>query len=364
MGRGFSVSTTRKKSVTDHFDKSLEPAPRIAKASPRPRIGFLGIGWIGRHRLQSIVESGAVEIAAVADLDTTAARGIAAKIPGAVAESSLDALLEMQLDGLVVATPTALHAEQAIAALEKGTAVFCQKPLGRSAAETARVIQAARLANRLLAVDLSYRFVRGVRKIKQMIIAGEIGTIYVADLVFHNAYGPDKTWYYDRTFSGGGCLIDLGIHLIDLALWMLDFPIVQNVSSRLFSQGRPLQHVPGALEDYALARLDLATGASVNLACSWRLPAGRDAVIRASFFGATGGLSVQNVDGSFYDFRAQHFQGTSRVILDEPPDPWGGRAGVAWAMQLSADATFDAQIERAHRVAEVIDGIYRQNISG
>ena len=350
--------------MTSHFDKSAEPALRTTKAAALPRVGFLGVGWIGRHRLQSIVESGAVEIAAVADFDSAAASKVAANIPGALAAPSLDALLEMQLDGLVVATPTALHAEQSIAALERNTAVFCQKPLGRSADETARVIRAARLANRLLAVDLSYRFVRGVQKIKQMISAGEIGTIYVADLVFHNAYGPDKAWYYDRKFSGGGCLIDLGIHLIDLALWMLDFPVVEKVSSRLFSQGKPVQDVAGALEDYALARLDLASGATVNLACSWRLPAGRDAVIHASFFGAAGALSIQNVGGSFYDFRAQRFQGTSRVILDEPPDPWGGRAAVAWGEQLSADATFDAQIEQAHPVAKVIDEIYRQNISG
>jgi predicted dehydrogenase len=349
--------------MTSNFDKSAEAAVRIAKPSPRPRVGFLGIGWIGRHRLQSIVESGAVEIVAVADFDSAAASEVAAQIPGAVAAPSLDPLLELQLDGLVIATPTALHAEQGIAALQKDTAVFCQKPLGRSAEETARVIRAARLANRLLAVDLSYRFVRGVQKIRQMISAGEIGTVYVADLVFHNAYGPDKAWYYDRKFSGGGCLIDLGIHLIDLALWMLDFPIVEKVSSRLFSQGRPLHNAAGALEDYALARLDLASGATVNLACSWRLPAGRDAVIRASFFGTAGGLSVQNVGGSFYDFRAQRFNGTSRMILDEPPDPWGGRAAVAWAEQLSADSSFDAKIERAYLVAEVIDEIYRQNVS-
>ena len=350
--------------MTSQFDQPAEPAPRIAKLSSRPRVGFLGVGWIGRHRLQSILECGAVEVAAVADSNSAAASEMAAQIPGAVAAPSLEALLELPLDGLVIATPTALHAEQAIIALEKDTAVFCQKPLGRSADETARVVRAARLANRLLAVDLSYRFVRGIQKIKQMISAGEIGTIYVADLVFHNAYGPDKGWYYDRDFSGGGCLIDLGIHLIDLALWILDFPVVENVSSRLFSQGRPVQHVPGALEDYALARLDLATGATINLACSWRLPAGRDAVIRASFFGPAGGLSVQNLGGSFYDFRAQRFEGTSRVILDEPPDPWGGRAAVAWAEQLSKDASFDGQIEQACLVAEVIDEIYRQNISG
>ena len=350
--------------MTSDFDRPAEAALRLAKGTPRPRVGFLGVGWIGRHRLQSIFEGGAVEIAAVADFDAAVAREVAGQIPGAVAVPSLDALLESELDGVVIATPTALHAEQATAALEKHTAVFCQKPLGRGADETARVIRAARLANRLLGVDLSYRFVRGVQKIKQLISTEEIGAVYVADLVFHNAYGPDKAWYYDRKFSGGGCLIDLGIHLIDLALWMLDFPEVQNVSSRLFSQGRPLQQLPGALEDYALARLDLATGATINVACSWRLPAGRDAVIRATFFGTAGGLSVQNIGGSFYDFCAQRLQGTSRVILEQPPDPWGGRAAVAWSQQLSADTSFDAQIDRAYPVAEVIDEIYRQNMAG
>ena len=350
--------------MSSNFDRSAEAALRLAKAAPRPRVGFLGVGWIGRHRLQSILERGAVEIAAVADFDGFVAREVAGQIPGAVVVPSLDALLEFELDGVVIATPTALHAEQATAALEKHTAVFCQKPLGRSADETARVIRAARLANRLLAVDLSYRFVRGIQKIKQMISEGEIGAVYVADLVFHNAYGPDKAWYYNRKFSGGGCLMDLGIHLIDLALWMLDFPEVQKVSSRLFSQGRAVQHLPEALEDYALARLDLATGATVNLACSWRLPAGRDAVIRASFFGSGGGLAIHNVGGSFYDFCAQRFQGTSRVTLDQPPDPWGGRAAMAWSEQLSADTSYDAQIERAYPVAQVIDEIYRQNIAG
>src|SRR5688500_11747698 len=97
MGRGFSASTTRKKSVTDHFDKSLEPAPRVAKASPRPRVGFLGVGWIGRHRLQSIVESGAVEIAAVADFDSAAAGEMGARGPGAVAGASTEPVRGVRL---------------------------------------------------------------------------------------------------------------------------------------------------------------------------------------------------------------------------------------------------------------------------
>jgi predicted dehydrogenase len=274
---------------------------------------------------------------------------------------SLDHLLEMNLDGVVIATPTALHAEQAIAALQAGTAVFCQKPLGRTAAETRRVIDTARRQNRLLGVDMSYRFVRGIEKIRKLAREQTIGEIYAMDFIFHNAYGPDKAWYYDPDLSGGGCVMDLGIHLVDLALSMSELGGVEQVSGRLFANGKPLANPRGVLEDYAVARLDFAGGATATLACSWRLPAGQDAVISATFFGEKGGLICANVDGSFYDFRAEHLVGTSRRTLVDPPDSWGGRAVLAWVERLRNGAEYHSGIESAEKVAEIIDRIYGQS---
>src|SRR5690606_772649 len=161
------------------------------------------------------------------------------------------------LDGVVIATPSALHAEQAEAALERGLAVFCQKPLGRTAAEARRVVAAARAADRLLAVDLSYRFTAGMQRIRGLVQRGELGHVYAADLRFHNAYGPDRPWFRDPRQAGGGCLIDLGIHLVDLALWTLDFPAVLDARGRLFTRGAPLTDAAAAVEDYAVAELEL-----------------------------------------------------------------------------------------------------------
>ena len=322
-----------------------------------PRLGFLGVGWIGRHRLQSIAKSGLAKIVALADFNFAVATAAAEEF-GSMPVQSLEKLLELNLDGVVIATPTALHTEHAIAALESGLPVFCQKPLGRTAAETCRVIEAARQANRLLALDMSYRFVRGVKKIKELVKAGAIGEIYAMDLVFHNAYGPDKPWYYDPLLSGGGCVIDLGIHLVDMALWILDFATVEHVSSRLFARGRLMKRGERALEDYAVARLDFCSGATAQLSCSWRLPAGRDAVIRVVLYGTDGGLAMDNIGGSFYDFRTEQFIGTSRKTLDEPPDDWGGRAALGWVNHLRESSKYDPEIERAEKVAEVIDAIY------
>ena len=184
--------------------------------------------------------------------------------------------------------------------------------------------------------------------------------MYAVEARFHNAYGPDKPWFYDRRLSGGGCLVDLGVHLVDLALWALDFPAVRGVSGRLLAGGRPLGEAGGAVEDYATARVDLASGATLSLACSWRLPAGREALIEVAFYGTRGGAAMRNVAGSFYQLRAEAFTGTQSCMLAEPPDEWGGRAAVDWARRLAQGERFDVSAERLVDVARVLDGIYAE----
>jgi predicted dehydrogenase len=324
----------------------------------KPRVGFLGTGWIGRDRMQAILATGAVDAVAIADPSPDCVAEAARLAPQAAILPSLEAMLDHGLDGIVIATPSALHAEQAIAALNRGVAVFCQKPLGRSEVEAAAVIDAARRANRLLSVDFSYRMAAATEAIVAPLREGTLGQVFAVDLVFHNAYGPDKPWFYDRRQSGGGCVMDLGVHLVDLALWAFDFPAVERVRSRLFAGGVPLPADSDTVEDYAVAELDLANGATVRLACSWRLHAGREAVIEASFFGTDGGAALHNVGGSFYDFEARRFVGTASETLVSPPDAWGARAAAAWATRLVANPGFDPQAERLRDVAAVIDRIY------
>src|SRR5690606_33434383 len=112
--------------------------------TPRPRLGFLGLGWIGRSRMRGLAAAGLADIVAVADVLPDATRAAAEESgPGCQACTPGD-LLDMELDGLVIATPSAMHAAQAIAALERGLAVFCQKPLGRNLAEVTAVVDTAR----------------------------------------------------------------------------------------------------------------------------------------------------------------------------------------------------------------------------
>jgi predicted dehydrogenase len=220
------------------------------------------------------------------------------------------------------------------------------------------VVDAARRADRLLGVDLSYRWTAAALAIRDVLRTGQIGRVFNVELTFHNAYGPDKAWFYDRRLSGGGCVLDLGVHLVDLALWMLNFPPVESVTGRLYSRGKPLAGPGVAVEDFATAQMTTPGGTSVTLQCSWRLHAGCDAVIAARFYGEDGALMFENVNGSFYDFVARRCQGTRGTTLVQPPDAWSGRAAVEWARKLQKNSRFDPEAEEQVQVAETLDRIY------
>jgi predicted dehydrogenase len=333
-----------------------------------PRLGFLGVGWIGRSRMESLVASGAGAVHAIADTDPARAAEAGVLASGARCEASLEALLDHDLDGVVIATPSALHATQCIRALEQGVAVFCQKPLGRTAAETQAVLDAARTAGRLLGIDLSYRYTAALQAVREVVRAGAIGDVFAVDLVFHNAYGPDIGWARNPALAGGGCVIDLGVHLVDMALWTLDFPDVAGVTSQLYARGQRLWpadrsgRLPAltdadVCEDHAFASMELSTGATVRIACSWECSTGQDAIIEARFSGSGGTAALRNVNGSFHDFAAEIYRGTAVQTLVTPPDEWGGRALIDWSRRLGAGVGYDPAVEQAVTVAATLDAI-------
>ncbi len=338
--------------------RTVLSAPPASTLERPLRIGFVGLGWIGLNRCQALLRSGLAELTCFVDSDDRACQSAGELHPQAARTHSLRELLQCDLDGVVIATPSALHAEQTLQALEAGCAVFCQKPLARDAAETRSVVEAARRADRRLGVDFCYRHLRATRAVRSVVESGKAGRLYACDLTFHNAYGPDKDWYYRREESGGGCLIDLGIHLVDLAMELLGETPLQVLSARMRSGGESLRRRGDGIEDYVTSHLETADGCDVRLACSWNLSAGCDARIGVDLYGTRGGASLHNIDGSFYNFQAERFQRTQRVVIERPPDDWAGGAIVEWARGLAEGGRYDARLERAVRVARVLDDIY------
>ncbi|MDT0689009.1 Gfo/Idh/MocA family oxidoreductase [Salegentibacter sp. F188] len=323
-------------------------------------LGFIGVGWIGRNRMEVLLRDTAAEALAIAEPSKDNAEEALKSATNAVLANSPSDLYENKdLDGIVIATPSAMHAQQSIEALKAGKSVFCQKPLGRTASEVSEVVEAAGKADKLLAVDLSYRYTKAFKAVYDLIQNGEIGDIYAADLVFHNAYGPDKEWFYDIKKSGGGCVMDLGIHLIDLALWTLDFPEINEVKSNLYHQGEKMTSFDEHVEDFASIAMTSEKDTTINLQCSWNISAGKEAIIEARFYGTKGGAVFKNVNGSFYDFKAEKYTGTQTETLVTPPDDWSGRAGVVWANALSEGKGFDrGSAKEFIKTSRIIDRIY------
>jgi predicted dehydrogenase len=318
------------------------------------RLGFLGTGWIGQNRMEAMLATGEAKAVAIHDPDPEMAAHAQELAPDAIIASSFEELLACEPDGVVIATPSALHAVQCIQAFEAGAAVFCQKPLGRSAAEVEAVLAAANRWNQLLGVDLSYRHTAAMQAIRNRL--PELGRVFAADLTFHNAYGPQSGWFWDAKLSGGGCLIDLGVHLVDLALWLFDFPGVEHARATLLRDGRAVGD--GEVEDYAAGQFRLANGVNVRLACSWNLNAGKEAVIEARFYGIEAGAEMRNAGGSFFDFEADLFRGRDTEHIVAPPDDWGGRAATEWVSKLTAGERFGGSTRGLLESATVLDRLY------
>ncbi len=332
---------------------SVEPATR------KPRLGFVGLGWIGRNRLASVVEAGVAEIAAIQDVQPGAIDEARKLSADAIQFSEFEELLREDLDGVVIATPNCFHAEQSIAALERGIAVFCQKPVGRNTREVRMIVDAAQKADRLLGVDLSYSAIPAMRAVSDLVASGELGKVFAVEAKFFNGYGPDKAWFRDYSLSGGGCVLDLGSHLVDLALRPLGFPRVTRVQSSLFAKGELLAKGVAEVEDYGVATIETEDATVINVGCCWNLHMGREADIEIAFYGTHGGARLRNVGGSFYDFVGERFSGTrTEVISCSAQWEWGGLATIEWIKRLGVDARFDTDAERFVLLAEVIDEVY------
>ena len=328
----------------------------------RPRLGFVGLGWIGAMRLEAVAGARGAEIAALCDanpgrLESTA-RNHSAAHPACFQEYGelLARAGDLRLDGVVIATPNSLHAPQALAAFDSGLAVFCQKPLALTAGEAREMVAASRRAGRRLGVDYSYRFIEGARRLRAAIAARELGRVFHVETAFHNAYGPDKPWCFDPALSGGGALMDLGVHLIDLALWLLGDPAVRAVHGAAFRGG--VRERGRVVDDFASARIEVGEGAVIDLAVSWNAHAGRDCDIRTALFGTAGGADFHNVDGSFYDFELARLAGRTTTVESRESRDWMGKAILDWVDHLAAGRGFDPEVERSVVVSEVVDAIY------
>jgi predicted dehydrogenase len=260
-------------------------------ADQRIRWGVIGSGGIARRRTipEGLKPASNAELVAVYDVNE-AANGCVARQFGARAAGSIDALLAMDLDAVYIATPAWLHCQQALECFSAGKHVFCEKPLGLTVAEAERIIAAAEAAGCRLGSAFMMRFHAQHQAALRIIRSGRIGKPVYGRAQLSCWYPPIQTaWRQDSEKSGGGSLIDMGGHCIDLL--EMFFGEVKRVSC--FVGNRVHGYEP---EDSAVAMLAFENGSFGTIDAFFCVP-DRSSDNVLELYGSLGSILAKNTIG-------------------------------------------------------------------
>ena len=335
-------------------------------------VGIVGLGGIAHHHAEQLADHSA-ELVGGVDIDETARREFREEwtVP---THDDLDAIID-EIDALLVTTPNQYHEQYATAALAAGLDVLVEKPLAHSLESAERIADAAANAAGFCMVGFNYRFAAPVDVLTAYRDDGRFGelTHVEANYVRRRGIPGRGSWFTDRETAGGGALIDIGVHAVDLALCVLDFPDVIEVSATTRSEfgtrdDYSYMHMWGDdegpeafdVEDSASAFIRTADGATVSLEVAWATnrPRTDEYVIRGTDAGAI--YDRKSQDLTLYETRtagADHF--TETAI--DTPDRNSHAAEVDYFLDHVASGTAPDRntVEEGLAVQRVIDAIYR-----
>lgn len=267
------------------------------------QIGVIGVGWPGQRHIEGYQKHPQAEIVALSDVNTEAAEGVKAQygVSGARIHGDYHELLaDDGVHAVSICTPNFLHAPMAIAALEAGKHVLLEKPLAHTVADGER-LAAAVAAHRGQAFMIAFnnRYRPDSIVLKQQIDAGELGDIYYAKSGWLRGAAEFalRGWFTQRERSGGGPLIDLGVHMLDLTLWFMGNPRPVSVSGSVYRKfGEIMRASAGTevdVEDLATAFIKLDNGATIVLDVSWLSHIEQSNLVYAQLFGTGGGAKIE-----------------------------------------------------------------------
>lgn len=275
------------------------------------RVGVIGCG-AGMFHIEGYAQEPRAELLALAGLDTERCQKLAAEhnIPSIYGDYQ-ELLARDDIEAVSIAAPNNLHLPMTLAALAAGKHVLVEKPLARTSAEGEEMVAAAKKADKILGVAFNRRARHDVQIVKHAIENGDFGRVYYAKAFWMRRSGiPGMgTWFTKKAGAGGGPLIDLGVHVLDMALYTMGNPTVTSVSAATYAeigpQGKgawrgarftidPSQ--PYEVEDLATAFLRMATGATLQLEVAWAAYTGATDEFGISLFGSQGGADIHVKD--------------------------------------------------------------------
>ena len=349
------------------------------------RVGVCGSGITVVH-IASYQKIPGVEVVAIAGPDVERCRAVAAQygIPQVFADYR--DMLALGLDAVSIGVPNKFHAQMAIDTLAAGCHVLCEKPLAINAADAERMVAASRGGDKILMVAFSRRYIPNAIVLKRLIDEGALGPIYYARAGWTRRAGIPGLggWFTTRALAGGGPLIDLGVHMLDLALYMMGYPQPVSVSGATYaefgSRGKgamaygtrpddPAQAIFD-VEDYATGFIRFENGATLVLEASWAgyQPLGDD--IYLQLYGRIGGARL-----AMPNYREEHSLRLTTemggILVDGVPalpQETGineyDREIAAFVQSIRAGTPPPATAEQGLTVMRIIDALYRSAATG
>lgn len=271
------------------------------------KVGVIGAGSISDSHFQAYYHNEEVEIMAVCDLNKERAEEKAEKYGALHTYTDYHELLaNNEIDAVSICTWNNTHAEIAIASLEAGKHVLVEKPLCKTVEEALEVEKAVKRSGKVLQVGFVRRYGTNTKIVKEFLDQGELGEIYYAKASLLRRLGNPGGWFADKERSGGGPLIDLGVHVIDVCWYLMGRPKVKSISGNTYNRLGNRSNIKNlsfykaadydpeknTVEDLANAVIRFENGASLMVDVSFTLHAKEDK-ISVNLYGESGGVELE-----------------------------------------------------------------------
>jgi predicted dehydrogenase len=337
------------------------------------KVGVIGAG-IGRSHVRGYKQVPQAQIVALCDTDTDRAAGLAREhnIEVEIYADYHDMLEKADLDAVSVGLPNFLHAPVTIDCLKSGKHVLCEKPLAMNSKEAQKIADAAAKYNRKCMVGQVSRFRADSQFFKTLVESGDLGRIYYGHAVCLRKKGIPGYggWFTTKAQSGGGPLIDIGVHLLDLTWWLAGRPNPTAVSGVTYAEFGPRQQGLGSwgardingtfdVEDLAVGLIRFDNGLTINLEVSWALHS-QNPQTSAHLYGTEGGFDWGEKPAIFRDIN-----GVSTVTTPEIQqiDNWAGQTGHFIDCILN-DKTPDPDVNQGVTMMKMLEGLYKSAAMG
>lgn len=253
----------------------------------KTKFGIIGLGSVAQMvHLPNLIKIKNAEIAALAEINKSRLELVADKFGVKKRfRDYTDLLNDTEIDAVIISTPTNLHKQIAIDSLNAGKDVLVEKPLARNSKEGLEVIECAKKNKKKLMVGMNLRYRPDSMLIRSLIDASEIGDPYYIKCVWIRKQSSSQKWFKKREEAGGGVILDLGINLVDLALWLADYPKALSLSTRNY------YHNSRKLEDTSVSFIRCENSLTISIEVSWSMIEEKDTFF-ANVYGTKGSIGI------------------------------------------------------------------------